>query len=674
MLAVAVLPPAASAHAGLVRSDPADNAILAVPPREARLWFSETISAEFSGAQIFDINGKVIAASNIHIEPAEKLMILTLPDLPPGLYTIRWRVLSEADGHFTHGLLVFGIGEGVDPGRAAVTVTETPVSLPEVLLRWLNFSALLVLVGSVVITFLILTPARHRPEVEEALKPARRAVLALALGSGSLAWLVGLGLLGWQLSELLDSLPQAASMGGVTWQLLTRTRWGWLWLARQGILPAVLGLLFPLYRAAGGKPGSRGVGGSFFPSLHPAPLPYVAVPLLLALLVVQALTGHAAALTPNPGLAVLVDALHLLAAGLWVGGLPALLVGSLTLLRRDRAKLTVAAQAVWRPFSGLAVLSVGLLLATGLYSAGRQVASLDALLATLYGQVLAGKLGLMLAAGAMGLLNSMILHPRLAAPLVRRLSPAWTPLALSRLPGLLAVEASLGLLVLLATGLLTSTPPARGPEFSIVADEIPSTLNQTVDDLLVTFSAKPNRPGQNVFTIRAVSARRPPPADIMRVIVRFTFLGEGLGRVAGDAVELEPGLYQLGGSQLSLAGAWQVQVVVRRRGLEDSVAQFNWLVAPPGPVRPVIISKRPLEPFLSVVAAAITGLLLLTAAGVWRRRGRLASASPLQTEIRSSTDETDLPAAPYIPVSSAPVLKPLSYRLRDRDLPGKYDL
>jgi copper transport protein len=288
------------------------------------------------------------------------------------------------------------------------------------------------------------------------------------------------------------------------------------------------------------------------------------------------------------------------------------------------------ARASWGRFSGLAVLSVGLLVATGLYNTGRQVASLDALIGTLYGQALLLKIGLVLGVGLVGLLNSMLLHPRLSAPLARWLHrpPGWTSLGLNQLPRLVLLEAGLGLLVILATGVITAVPPARGPEFEVAAGEIPGALDQMADDMLVTFSAKPNRPGQNVFTIRAVSTHRPPPAEVMRVILRFTYLGQEMGRTSTDAVEIEPGLYQVGGSYLSLAGDWQVQVVVRRRGIEDRVAQFNWVVAPPGPARPVIISRRSLEPILTITAGVIS-LILLIGVGWWGL-GRWASLWPFR--------------------------------------------
>lgn len=624
MLIFGRVPPAAQAHAALLRSDPADNAILAGPPAEARLWFSEAISTQFSSAQILDINGQPVEHVSLKVEPAERLLIVTLPDLPEGLYSIRWKVLSEADGHFTQGLLVFAVGEGLDPAQAMAPASTTKLPLPELWLRWLNFAALLTLVGAMVVSFTVLaTPSRdwEKSAVTIVRRAAQQRALALAAGMSGLAWLVGLGLLGWQVTLLLTTLPEGASFWGVAWQLAALGRWGQLWLARQVILLVLAAILFWLYRTRR-EARSRASGTRLN---APLLLPLFIGLLLAVLLSLQVLTGHAAAISPHTVLAVFVDVLHLLAASGWVGGLLALLVGFWPLFHRERARFPLLMRAIWLPFSRLAVVSVGLLVITGLYNTGQHVASVDALLTTLYGQALLGKIGLMLVVGLCGLLNSMLLHPRLAAPLawLLRRPPGWTPFSLYQLPWLALAEGSLALLVVLATGVLTASAPARGPEFEVVAEEIPDFLSQTVDDMLITFSAKPNRPGQNLLSIRAVSTRRPPPAEVMRVILRFTFLGQDLGRTSADAVELEPGLYQLGGSQFSLAGAWQIQVVVRRRGIEDTVAQFQWVVAPPGPARPTLISKRPLQPLLSGATVALS-LLLAMVSLAWLKQKQWA--------------------------------------------------
>jgi copper transport protein len=274
------------------------------------------------------------------------------------------------------------------------------------------------------------------------------------------------------------------------------------------------------------------------------------------------------------------------------------------------------ARACLAPFSVLAAVCVGLLAATGLYDAGRQVASIDALLTTLYGRALLGKVGLVLAVGVFGLLNMIALRPHLVDPLRRllRLPAGWTPLPPTRMRSLLVVEAAFGVLLLAAVGLLTAAPPARGPAFAPAPEATPSFQSTSAEDLLVSLSVKPNRPGSNVFEARAVSTRRPAPGEIEQVKLRFTS-SEG-SVVSPPLEEVEPGRYRLGGDYLSSAGPWRIEALVERTGLQASQVGFDWTVASPVPPREVLVSDRPLEPLLLRAAGVLLLAFVLVAAAV----------------------------------------------------------
>jgi hypothetical protein len=84
-----------------------------------------------------------------------------------------------------------------------------------------------------------------------------------------------------------------------------------------------------------------------------------------------------------------------------------------------------------------------------------------------------------------------------------------------------------------------------------------------------------------------------------------------------DAEEIEPGLYLIGGSAINLAGAWQIDTVVRRAGMEDSVARFEWTVPPAGSDEPAVISNRPWEPALTLAAAILLLLVIGVTAVTW---------------------------------------------------------
>ena len=559
----------AAAHAYLIRSDPAANSILDSAPTTMRLWFSETVSAEFSGARLLDTSGQSTAmAANVDsTDPTQ--MVVHLPELGEGVYSLRWSVHSAADGHVTQGLVVFGIGQGADLGTAAAVETETAVALPELILRWLTFICYAGMIGAFATTYLVLDPPSQPTAIAAVQQTAQKRMLRLAWWCSLLALIVGAAWAGWQAITLANSFSGNLSISAAGWQWLTQTRLGFFWWARQLLLLLVARAFWVLQRHQTGERMS-----SLFVSLTGI--------LLLTLLLIQSLTGHAAALAPNTALAVAVDAIHLLAASFWIGGVAALTVGLLPLVRHA-SDFTALVQASWRPFGKWAALSVGTLFVTGIYSTGREVSSLNAMITTFYGKTLLFKLALMLMVGVIGAANAASLHPRLAAPLARllRRPEGWTPISLRHLPRLFIAELCIGLLVLLLAGVMTSAPTARGTAYA--ATDTPTDLSQTVDDMFIKFAVNPNQAGQNIFTVRAVSTRRPPPADIVRVMLRFTYLDQDLGLDSVDMAEVEPEFYLLSGSQLYLAGTWQIDAVVRRQGLEDSVARFTWIVPPGGP-------------------------------------------------------------------------------------------
>jgi copper transport protein len=604
----------ASAHAYLQRSEPADGARLTQPPEIVQLWFDEPIAPAFSTVQVFNSTAARVLIGDIHTNPTDpyQLSFSFTEVLPEGVYSVLWRALSEADGHLSYGMLVFGVGEQIDLNAASITDNSTPPpTLTEIMLRWLNFVMLGGLVGGLAVAHWVLRPFSTLHPLSLILQTAQQRIFRAAHWFTVGAIMVGFGLLAWQIKILLETLPDGATKLTVAWQIMSRTRWGVLWDVRQVMLLLVLASLsmlrpFPLNRLPSRIQVAWGIAALF----------------IVTAVITQSMMGHAAAIVPGTAVSVAVDSIHLLAALVWIGGMLGLAIGILPMLRHHRDAIHVLLQAGWKPFGRMAAVSVGILFTTGVYTTGQQVASIDALITTLYGQTLLGKIALFLLVGLFGLLNSMLLHPRLAAPLRRllrgllrrllRRQAGWTPFLLRQMPRLLLIELGLGIVVLLLTGLITATAAPRGIEYTVVAEDAPDALSAIIDDVVMTLYAKPNHPGQNVFTIFAASSRRPAPADILRVMVRFNYLEQELGRVTAVAKEVEPGRFLVTGSYFSLPGRWQVDVVVRRSGLEDAIASFEWVVLPATGGQPEIVSKRPLTTPLTILAAILFSCTLIT--------------------------------------------------------------
>ena len=137
--------------------------------------------------------------------------------------------------------------------------------------------------------------------------------------------------------------------------------------------------------------------------------------LSVALLVALAFSGHASAADGAAFvLQVCSDALHLLAAGFWLGGLLPLAL----LLRRSQRNIgadsDASAKIATRRFSALALASVALLIASGGYNAWNLVGGFAPLFGTAYGQLLLLKLALLLPLLAVGAINLLRLKPRIA--------------------------------------------------------------------------------------------------------------------------------------------------------------------------------------------------------------------------------------------------------------------
>lgn len=636
----------ALAHAIVTHSVPDDGAIIGQAPREVRLWFSEPFSPQATQVQLLNDQGTVLPGVMARADERDPtLLIVSVPQLTEGVYNVIFSTLSAADGHPTRGHLVFQLRPGATASAGAkVASAALPATAPwEAAVRGLNFAALAALVGALAVNLLLFAPRRmprsDLPGVDDALAMARQRIWRWGFAWALAGLVIGIALL-WMSAELL-AMPSVGS-GRIdaliaALKLFLRSSAGAGWVARQLTLVALAAGLLALGRR---KRGVTTAGSQERATVDV--LAWAAAVLAVLLLVIQALSGHAIAVRSGTGLSVLVDTLHLLAASLWVGGLLSLAVGVLPLALPGRGTPGYDAlmHAAWAPFGALAALSMGVLVASGLLNTSKEIVSVDGVLATIYGRTLIIKLALVALVALVGLLNSIALHPRLSAPLAARLRrpPGWRPVSLQRLPLLIGVELATAMLVLLATGLLTSSPPPNGPEFAPPQGPAGSTSAvRQIDDLNIVFQAKPNRPGDNVFVVDVASTRRPAPAPILRVILRFTYQGQQVGVVTANAQQITENKYELSGPQLSLAGPWRVDVAVRRKGLEDSVASFDWVVGADTSTREVVYSNRPIGAILTW--SSVIMFAVVAAGAIVLVRARWAATSSARQRVSGGTRE-----------------------------------
>src|SRR6266566_8808573 len=111
VLLTLLFPAVASAHAILLRSDPAKDSVLRVAPQQVRMWFSEALNPAFSTAVVVNGDNKQVDNRNAHVSSNDQTeMDVTLQaNLPPAVYIVSWRTDSAADGHILRGSFIFSI-------------------------------------------------------------------------------------------------------------------------------------------------------------------------------------------------------------------------------------------------------------------------------------------------------------------------------------------------------------------------------------------------------------------------------------------------------------------------------------------------------------------------------------------------------------------------------------
>jgi copper transport protein len=503
--------PEGDAHALLSSSEPAEGANVTEAPDRAVLTFTEAPDPALTDVQVLDPSGAAVSTGPATVGPKPTVVTVPVGELPEGVYTVTWRVVSRVDGHTTAGAFAFGVG--VEPGEAAVgpgvRVPRSPPPSPfEIAGRWLLFVGLGLLVG------VAWTATLAFPEPP-------RAALRLAASAWA-ASLVGVVALGAGQMVATGAGPAAFLGSSVGWGVILRG---------IAVMIAGAGLV-----AARGRWARVGL--------------VVAGVAAAAAVLIHVAAGHANAAGDLRAAKVAAQWVHVVAGGVWLGGLAALLVG----VRGEPSNRKAAAV---RRFSAVAGVALFVVLTTGVIRAVNEVPSWEALFSTLYGRLVLVKAGLLIALAALGAVNRYRNVRRAGRSLagLRRVS---------------RTELALGALVLVAAAVLSSVSPR--PERAVAAP--PPGIEGRATDFARTVQVRlrtmPGTAGNNRFTARISDPSSGEPVVAERVALEFSYLGPlDVGTSVLELGRIAPGAYSASGTNLSLAGRWEVDVLVQRAG--DSV-------------------------------------------------------------------------------------------------------
>jgi methionine-rich copper-binding protein CopC/putative copper export protein len=552
-LALGIGASAAEAHPYLLQGSPAGGVVAQRAPRTIVLAFTEPVVAAGSSVHLVDPRGRAIPLARV-ARPTSRTLQAAIPrSLRPGVYEVRWVALGD-DGHSVSGDFRFGVpkSNGAPPpdvarlGAPGTRGRQAAASegVLAIIAAWLGIIAAGVLVAGPVL----------RRRAGEQLDPRWRTLRAVALGVLA--------------ASSLYALLRAATSDG---DLLAQTD------GRVALASLALTLTVGATLLARRLPDRR---ADLFVALAGAEA-----------LIGVALKGHVQTITDAPGAAILAQTAHVLAAGMWMGGLVLLALG-----------VPRGVRAV-RVFAPVAAVSVGVLAGTGALAAIEEVRNWYFLRWSSYGNVVLAKTALLL----------------LVAPCA---VAAWIALRRERRPvRVLRVETigvlGIGILAVVLSGLVPGRdqllPAQRGNLLTGAAFATGSTGAKAV-----ALTVAPARPGMNLVAVTPLSLSRAGlPADARSVKVTLQCQCRPHGQPLGLQARLRRGA----------AGTWRARVGLPVAG--------TWLATPAVDGRAALAAStitvgdppvRGTTPREVLMTADLTGPAALrcraTAAGVQLALGR----------------------------------------------------
>jgi copper transport protein len=500
-LGLALTAPGAAAHALLSTSDPAGGSTVAASPRVVTLTFTEAPDPRLVLVHVLDSSGRAVEKASAQPVPGRADLIqIPVGTLAQGAYTVTWRTTSAVDGHTTAGSFSFGVGvaagapqmgasgTGTSASRAPRTPAPSPIAVTG---RWSLYVGLSLLVGLAAF-WLFVAPVPSAARL--VLVGAVLAIAGVVLMGADQRHNAGVSLsrlLSSDVGHKLETLAASVVVAGLAAALFAwrRSRW-------TAVVLGVTGAHAMLARA---------------------------------------MAGHAEASSPT-WLAVGAQWAHIVAVGVWLGGLAVLLASG-------------RARALVGRFSRVATVALVVVVVTGTVRAWDEVGAVGRLFSTSFGVALVVKLGLFAVVVALAVVNR------------RRASTRS-----------LAAEAVVAACVFAATGVLAGLAPSRsvaeaGRSTAAAAAPVVVTGADYATSVRVRLAASPGTVGANRFDVSITDYDTRAPVDAAAVTLRAQPIDRPdipAGTLA--LTRAGPGQWQATGTLLSLEGRWRVTVAVDKAG------------------------------------------------------------------------------------------------------------
>ena len=554
LLVLAGLVPLASAHPFTLDSVPARLSNAPAGTGQVIVFYSEALEADFSALKVFDSGGNQIDNRDTAYHEGEDSLVVTVPPLEEGVYTVTSKVLSKVDGHLVPDAFVFGVGDVV------VQDTSDPVTelifYPEAAARFPGLVGQTVVLGAAIASILIWATQR-----KDFIKPELGRVESAF--HGRFLSITGIGIIAVFTSNILVLVIQTLRLEASALDAL-QTSFGTIWMIRMGITAALLAAWFALERRATGSARSH--------------IPILAVSLIL--ISTTTLVGHGAA-SEQPG-AVALDYVHNLVAAAWIGGvvlfgfamLPSL--SGLSEDRRERMSLALIPR-----FSIMITVLLGIVIISGPLLMWFLESDVDTIVQSTYGRLIIAKI--LIAASMVGLGGY---HQFGIQRRAERAASAGSKISVhKRLKRALRIEsvlgvALLGVVALLANGTLPAGEVQQAGAQSASAYGFSSV--EFAESTRFAVNIFPFTSGSNEITVRVTDTQGNPVPDLETVKIKVSNPGKNITPITIETVRTADGQKDefTGEATFGFSGDWMLELEAQKTETPNEAVSLDLLIKP----------------------------------------------------------------------------------------------
>ena len=566
--------PAASAHPYIEETMPGRAQNAPVGTSEVVVFFSESVDIEFSEIKVIDDGGNRIDNKDLRYHQYDTALAVSTPPLQDGIYTVSTKVLSKVDGHLVPGIFLFGVGDVEIDSELHAQQTEL-LFLPEAGAEFPGMVGQTIIVGAAVSALAVWRGQDRRSAKDE------MAILERAHHKRFMQ-ITGAGLLLVLASDLLVIMMQMARLESGFAEAV-QTQFGMIWLARMAITVALFGMWFAAYRR--GQDDAK-IG-------MPSALMLAAA---LGLMMTSSISGHGAA--TNTAEAVVLDYIHNVVAGVWIGGIIYIAFVLMPTLSRCpeacRERLSLA--AIPR-FSMIFIISVGVVIVTGPTLLWTLESDVGLITESLFGRLIMLKVAIASAMVGMGGFVQYRIQRQAESEITTGRSRKGVHPRLSRT---LRVDAALGIALLAVVALLTNGTLPAGEVRSVDAEEaLPGfSVMEFSDNARFDIAITPFGTGENLIVVSAVSTNGTALGDLDRIKAKASNPERGIPplEIEMDAVpgDDSTATYQ-GRMTLAFSGQWLLEVEALRTQSANEAVRLDVFARPRLADMNVTVTEYPLS-------------------------------------------------------------------------------